>query len=165
MQHGRPYSISKNRSELTYPHREHVSGLLGFPHKQSEDVKEMENNYSGHQYKRPSVSHSGPLVPGSGWVRGVREIDDGPPASNRVNLSKLSGLVASRTLLSEDQDQKHAQLQHRKPIEVRKSIEATNGSESRRKRDKKRIVDQSQIVHRRVPTEKSTPVSYYCYKK
>ncbi|XP_012572679.1 probable serine/threonine-protein kinase At1g54610 isoform X2 [Cicer arietinum] len=155
IQQAKQYSMSKNRSELSYPHREHVSGNLGFPHKQSEDVKEMENNLSGHFYKRPS--HSGPLAPGSGWARGVNEVDNGPPVSTRVNLSKLSGLVASRTLLSEDQQQKPVSLLHRKPIEVRKSVEASNGSESRRRRDKKRIVDQSQIVNRRVPTEKSTP--------
>lgn len=142
-----------------------MSGFLGFPHKQSEDVKGMENsNFSGQLYKRPSVSHSGPLVPGSGYsnARGVKEVDDGPPVSNRVNLSKLSGLVASRTLLSEDQE-KAVHMHHRKPIEVRKSVEATNGSESRRRQDQKRVVDQSHIESRRVPTEKLTPVSYYCY--
>jgi len=157
------YSITKNRSELSYPHREHVSGTQGYPHKQSKDVKETENNLSGHFYNRPS--HSGPLFPGSGWVRGMKEVDNGPTVSNRVNLSKLSGLVASRTLLSEDQEPKPVpSFPYRKPIEVRKSVEATNGSESRRRRDKKRVVDQSQIVNRRVPTEKSTPVSYYsCY--
>ncbi|WJX50967.1 [pyruvate dehydrogenase (acetyl-transferring)] kinase [Trifolium repens] len=155
IQQVKPYSISKNRSELSYPHREHVSGSHGFPHKQSEDVKETENNLSGHFYRRPS--HSGPLVPGSGWPRGVKDVDNGPPVSNRVNLAKLSGLVASRTLLSEDQEPKPVPFFHRKPIEVRKSVEATNGSESRRRRDKKRIVDHSQIVNRRVPTEKSTP--------
>jgi cyclin-dependent kinase 12/13 len=103
------------------------------------------------------------LVPGSGWPRGIKETDNGPPVSNRVNLAKLSGLVASRTLLSEDQEPKPVPFFHRKPIEVRKSVEATNGSESRRRRDKKRIVDHSQIVNRRVPTEKSTPVSYYLF--
>lgn len=150
------YSITKNRSELSYPHREHVSGTQGYPHKQSKDVKETENNLSGHFYNRPS--HSGPLVPGSGWARGAKEVDNGPTVSNRVNLSKLSSLVASRTLLSEDQEPKPVpSFPYRKSIEVRKSVEATNGSESRRRRDKKRIVDQSQIVNRRVPTEKSTP--------
>lgn len=136
-----------------------MSGIAGFPHKQSEDAREMENNASGHFYKRPS--HSGPLAPGSGWARGVKEVDNGPTVSNRVNLSKLSGLVASRTLTSEDQEPKPVPFPNRKPIEVRKSLEATSGSESRRRRDKKRIVDHSQIVNRRVPTEKSTPVSHY----
>ncbi|CAL5212759.1 unnamed protein product [Lathyrus oleraceus] len=155
VQQQKHYSFSKNRSELSYPHREHVSGIAGFPHKQSEDAREMENNASGHFYKRPS--HSGPLAPGSGWARGVKEVDNGPTVSNRVNLSKLSGLVASRTLTSEDQEPKPVPFPNRKPIEVRKSLEATSGSESRRRRDKKRIVDHSQIVNRRVPTEKSTP--------
>ncbi|XP_020237588.1 probable serine/threonine-protein kinase At1g54610 [Cajanus cajan] len=149
------YTSSKNRSELSNPHRGSVSGILVFPHKQSEDSKEMENNLSGHIYKRPS--HSGPLVPGSVWAKGGKEVDDMPPVSNKGNLSKLSGLVASRTLLSEDQEDKTVHLHHRKPIEVRKSVESTNGSESRRRQDQKRIVDYNQIESRRIPTEKSTP--------
>ncbi|RDX71427.1 putative serine/threonine-protein kinase, partial [Mucuna pruriens] len=141
------YSSSKNRSELYNPHRKPVSGILVFPHKQSEDVKETESNFSGHLYKRSS--HSGPLVPGSVWAKGGKGVDDMPPASNKGNLSKLSGLVASRTLLSEDQEDKQVHLHHRKPIEVRQSAESTSGSESRRRQD--------QIENRRVPAEKSTP--------
>ncbi|TKY66852.1 serine/threonine-protein kinase [Spatholobus suberectus] len=152
-QQGR-YSSSKNRSELSNPHKGPVSGILGFPHKQSEDVKEMESNFPGHHYKRPS--HSGPLIPGSVWAKGGKEVDDATPVSNRGNLSKLSGLVASRTLLSEDQEDKPVHLHHKKPIEVRKSVESTNGSESRRQ-DQKRIVDLHQIESRRVPAERSTP--------
>jgi len=159
MQQGR-YSSSKNRSELYNPHRGAVSGILVFPHKKSEDAKEIENNFSGHIYKKPS--HSGPLVPGSAWAKGAKEVDDVPPVSIRGNLSKLSGLVASRTLLPEDQEGKQVHLHHRKPSEVRKSIESTNGSESRRRQEQKQIVDHNQIQSRRVPTEKSTPVSYYC---
>lgn len=140
-----------------------MSGILVFPHKQSENVKEMGNNFSGHLCKRPS--HSGPLVPGSGWARGGKEVDDGPPVSNRVNLSKLSGLVASRTQVSEDQEKKPVHLHHRKPVEVRKSTELTNGSESRRRQDQKRIVDLSQIENRRDPPEKSTPVSFFFFEK
>ncbi|XP_057423355.1 probable serine/threonine-protein kinase At1g09600, partial [Lotus japonicus] len=155
IQQAQRHSSSNHRSELSYPHRGPVSGFLGVAHKQSEDVKEMGNNSSGHLFKRPS--HSGPLVPGYGWAKGAKEVDDGPPVSNRVNLSKLSGLVASRTSLPEDQGEKPAHLHHRKPVEVRKSVEATSGSESRRRHDQKRIVDQSQIDNRRVPAEKSTP--------
>ena len=84
-----------------------------------------------------------------------------PPVSNRVNISKLSGLVASRTF-SEDQEVKPVYSNHRKPIEVRKSVESTNGTESRRRHDQKQIVDLNQIESRRVPAEKSTPVSC-CY--
>ncbi|XP_027345077.1 probable serine/threonine-protein kinase At1g54610 [Abrus precatorius] len=156
IQHGQRYSISRNRSDLYNPHRGPVSGVLVFPPKHSQDVKEMETNYSGHLYKRPS--HSGPLVPGSGWAKSGKDVDDGPPVPNRGNLSKLSGLVASRTLLSEDQDDnKLVHLHHRKPIEVRKSGESAYGSESRRRLDQKRIVDLNQIENRRVPAEKSTP--------
>ncbi|KAK7404992.1 hypothetical protein VNO78_06102 [Psophocarpus tetragonolobus] len=153
VQQGR-YSSSRNGSELSNPHRGPVSGILAFPRKQPEDVKGMDNYLSGHLYKRPS--HSGPLVPGSVWAKGGNEVDDMPPVSNRGNLSKLSGLVASRTV-SEDQEDKPVHLHHRKPIEVRKSVESTNGSESRRRQDQKRIADLNQIESRRVPAEKSTP--------
>lgn len=153
MQQEQRYSSSRNRSELPNP----VSGFLVFPHKQSEDVKEVGNNLSGYLYKRPS--HSGPLIPGSGWGKGGKEVDDGAPVSNRVNLSKLSGLVASRTMLSQDQEEKPVHLHHRKPIEVRKSVESTNGSESRRRQDQKRIIDLAQIGNGRLHSEKLTPVS------
>ncbi|XP_061346495.1 probable serine/threonine-protein kinase At1g54610 isoform X2 [Gastrolobium bilobum] len=152
IQQEKRYSSSKNLGELSSRHREPGSGFLAFPHKQSADIKEMENNLSGHVYKRPS--HSGPLVPGFGWAKSGKEVDDGPSVSNRANLSKLSGLVASRTL---DQEEKQVHLHLRKPIEVRKSIESTNVSESRRRHDQKRIVDLGQHENRRVPTEKSTP--------
>ncbi|KAK7263667.1 hypothetical protein RJT34_31261 [Clitoria ternatea] len=153
MQQGR-YSSSKNRSEFSNPHRGAVSGILVFPHKQA-DVKEMQSSFSGHLHKRPS--HSGPLVAGSGWAKSGKEVDDGPPVSNRVNLSKLSGLVASRTLMSADQEDKPVHLHHRKPTEVKKYAESTNGSESRRRQDQKQIVDLNQMESRRVPAGKSTP--------
>ncbi|KAE9616879.1 putative protein-serine/threonine kinase CMGC-CDK-CRK7-CDK9 family [Lupinus albus] len=148
------YSSSKNLSELSKHHREPVSGFLGFPpQKRLEDAKDMGNNLSGRRYKRPS--HSGPLVPGYNLAMSGKEVDEGAPVSNRVNLSKLSGLVASRTTSSQDQEEKPVQLHHRKPIEVRKSVESTSGSESRR-HDQKWIADLTQIESGRVPNEKVT---------
>ncbi|MED6107169.1 hypothetical protein PIB30_011437 [Stylosanthes scabra] len=155
MQQVQRYSFTKNRTEVSNPQREYVSGQLVYPPKQSENAKETGNNLSGHIYRRPS--HSGPLVPGSSWGRGGKEVDDGPPVSNRVNLSKLSGLMASRTQVSEDQEGKPVHLQYRKPVEIRKSMELTSGSELRRRQDQKRIADLSQIENRRDPAEKSTP--------
>ncbi|OIW08364.1 hypothetical protein TanjilG_03040 [Lupinus angustifolius] len=146
------YSSSNNLSELSKHHREPVSGFLVFPpHKQSEDAKDIGNNLSGRLYKKPS--HSGPLVPGYNWTRSGKEVDEGAPVSNRANLSKLSGLVASRTTSSKDQEEKPVQLHHRKPIEVKKSVESTSGSESRRQ-DRKRIADLTHIESGRVPNEK-----------
>ncbi|KAK7257433.1 hypothetical protein RIF29_31414 [Crotalaria pallida] len=157
VQQDQRYSGSKNRSELPNPHREPMSGFLVFPpQKQSEDVKEMGNSLSGHFYKRPS-SHSGPLVPNYSWAKSGKEVDVGAPVSNRVNLSKLSGLVASRTMSSQDQEEKPVQLHHRKPVEARISVESTSGSESRRRQDQKRNSNLTQIENGRVPAEKLTP--------
>lgn len=117
IQQGQRHSNSKSRT-------------LGFAHKQSEDIKEIGNYFSGPLIRRPS--HSGPLVPGSGLKVGERL-----PASNKVNQSKLSGLVAPRTSLSGDQEEKPVLLRPEKSIQVQKSFESTNGSESRRRHDKK----------------------------
>ncbi|XP_019453877.1 PREDICTED: probable serine/threonine-protein kinase At1g54610 [Lupinus angustifolius] len=148
------YSSSKNHSGLLKPHREPVSGFLVFPpHEKPEDGKEVRNNLSGRVYKKPS--HSGPLVPGYSWAKSGREVDGEALVSNRVNLSELSGLVASRTMSSQDQEEKPVHLHHRKPVEVRKSLESTSRSESRRQ-DKKRIADRTQIDSGKVPSEKLT---------
>ncbi|KAF7822981.1 putative serine/threonine-protein kinase [Senna tora] len=157
MQQGR-HSSSKSRSELFNPPRESASGLLVFPHKQSEDVKEVENNFSGHFYRRPS--HSGPLVQGSGWAKVGKDVDEQHLGSNRLNLSKLSGLVASRTLVSKDHEEKSLPSQPGKTIDVRKSVESMNGLESRRRKDQKRrsprSVNQCLIENARIPTKEMT---------
>lgn len=155
------HSSSKSRNELLNPPRESASGLLAFPHNQSEDIKEMENNFSGHLFKRPS--HSGPLVqgPGPGWVKVGKDMDERHLGSNRVNLSKLSGLVASRTLVSKDQEDKSLRLQPRKAVDIRKSVESITGSESRRQDQKgqSQRIDICRIEHGRTPTKELTPVS------
>ena len=163
MQQGQRHSSSKSRSELFNPSREEpVSGFLGFSHKQSGDVKETENNFSGHLYKRSS--HSGPLVRGACLSKGPRKDDDLQPlGSNRVNPSKLSGLVASRTSLSENQEGKTVPAQPGTTSEVRKSVESSNGSESRRRQNKKgqsqRVVDVCHAGNGRAPTKESSVVS------
>ena len=156
MQQGQRHSGSNNRSELFKYHREEpVSGFLGFPHKQ--DV----NNFSGHLYSR--TSHSGPLVHGPGWTKGVKGVDEQPVGSSRVNLSKPSGLVASRTSSSETREEKHVSSQRGKTIEARKFMEPSNGSQSKRRQDQKRhfqrLVDLGSIESGRAPDKDSTPVS------
>lgn len=47
------------------------------------------------------ASYSGPLAPGPGWSKPGNKHDDISIGSARPNLSTLSGLVASRTSLSE----------------------------------------------------------------
>lgn len=151
----------QRHSELFNPHREPVSGFLVYPPHKHPDVKETESNFSGRIYNRPS--HSGPLVQGPGWAKGRKEADEGPFGSNRVSLSKLSGLVASRTLASEDQEEKPVPSQSRKIIEGRRSVEASNGSESRRqdrKRQTQRLSDLYHVENGRPPPKESTPVSF-----
>lgn len=48
------------------------------------------------------ASYSGPLVPGVGWTKAAKKNEAMPVVLPRTNLSSLSGLVASRTLTSED---------------------------------------------------------------
>lgn len=47
------------------------------------------------------ASYSGPLVPGVGWTKPSKK-HEAMPVVPRTNLSSLSGLVASRTLTTED---------------------------------------------------------------
>lgn len=48
------------------------------------------------------ASYSGPLVPGVGWTKAAKKHEAMPVVLPRTTLSSLSGLVASRTLTSED---------------------------------------------------------------
>ncbi|XP_061352156.1 probable serine/threonine-protein kinase At1g54610 isoform X2 [Gastrolobium bilobum] len=154
IQQGQRLSNSKSRIKFFNPHREPASGFFDFRHKQSEDIKEMENYFSGPLIKGPS--HSGPLVPGSGWEKVGKEAGQWLPVSNKVNLSKLSGLMASRTLPFGDQEENQVPLRPRETIQVQKSLESTNGTESRRRHDEKRQsqrIDLSQIENGKVSAE------------
>ncbi|KAJ1434541.1 Serine/threonine-protein kinase, active site [Sesbania bispinosa] len=152
MQHGQYLLNSKSRNELFNPHREPVSGFLGLPNKQSEDVKEMGNYFSGPLYQRPS--HSGSLVPGLGWDKLGKEAGEWrPPVSNKVNPTKLSGSVTCRISLSGDQKENPVPLRPRETIQIHKSLESTNTSESRRRHNRKRhsqIIDLSQMENGKV---------------
>lgn len=139
-----------------------MSGHLVFPQKQSEDHKETLNYFSGPLYQRPL--HSGPLVPGYGYEMAGREAGERPHVSSKVNLPKLSGLVASRTSsLSGDQKENPVPSRPRETIEVQISLESTNGSESRRRHDKKRhsqTIDPRQIENGKFSTETLIQVSF-----
>lgn len=137
-----------SRNESFNPHREPVSGFMVLPHKQSEDVKETVNYFSGPLYPRPS-SHSGLLVPGSGRHNVGKEAGERPiHVSNKVNLSK-----SSRTSFSGNQKENPSPWRPRDTIQVQQSLGLSNGSESRRRHDKKRhsqIVDISQAENGKV---------------
>ncbi|XP_041006170.1 probable serine/threonine-protein kinase At1g54610 isoform X2 [Juglans microcarpa x Juglans regia] len=93
---------SKSRSELFNPHREDaVSGLLVAPPKRSRPIREVRA-----ENLPKSISHSGPLVHGPGGTKYGKELDYPPAVSTAANLSKLSGLVAMRTMFSDDLQEK-----------------------------------------------------------
>lgn len=135
-----------------------MSGFLVSPHEQSSDVKEMANYFSGPLYQRPS--HSGSLVPGSGWDKvGKGAGERQPPISNKVNLSKQT-----RTSLSRDQKENPAPLRPRETIRVQNPLESTNGSGSRRWHDRRlhsQKIDLSEIENGKVSTETSYLVSFF----
>ena len=89
---------------------------LVFPHKKLDDVKEMEDYFSGALYGRPS--HSGQLLPVFAREKAKKKVGEQPLVSNKANLSKLSGLVASGTSLSEDQKETSVPLKLRKTSQV-----------------------------------------------
>ncbi|MED6154978.1 hypothetical protein PIB30_001119 [Stylosanthes scabra] len=95
---------SSSQSGLLNSNGEPVSGYFVFPRNKSNDTKETKNDFSGPLYQRPS--HSGPLVPVFAWEKTRNEVGDRLSGSNKANLSKMSGLVAYRTALSHDQEQK-----------------------------------------------------------
>ncbi|XP_015936202.1 probable serine/threonine-protein kinase At1g54610 [Arachis duranensis] len=155
VQQGQHCSSSKSQSGLLNSHGEAVSGYLVFPHNQSNDTKEMENDFSGPLYRRPS--HSGPLVPVFAWEKARNEVGDQISGSNKANLSKVSGLVASRTVLSQDQEQKPVPLKSKKTSQLQQSFVSTNGgSGTRRRHDRSRLsqrIDISQLQEGKIPTE------------
>ncbi|XP_058780029.1 probable serine/threonine-protein kinase At1g54610 [Vicia villosa] len=116
-------------------HRESVSGLLVSPQKQSEDINETVNYFSGPLYQKPS--DSGLLVPGLGRHNIGKEAGEQPlPLSNKVNLSKYS--KPSPTLFSGNRKGIPAPLRPRDTIQAPKSLGLSNGSpESKRLNDKK----------------------------
>lgn len=100
------YYGTNSHSEIFNRRREEksVSGFLVDPTKQSRAVKDSRKD-SGDDLNR-KVSLSGPLVHGPGRRRSGRECNNDPlVASTRANLSKLSGLVAARTVSSDDQQE------------------------------------------------------------
>ncbi|KAF2283442.1 hypothetical protein GH714_006382 [Hevea brasiliensis] len=77
-----------------------VSGFLVDPSKQNQVAKEGRRDFMENQLKK--VSHSGPLVQGTGWTKAGKDIDNPHAVSTRTNLSTISGLVAARTSLPDD---------------------------------------------------------------
>ncbi|KAE8692758.1 putative serine/threonine-protein kinase [Hibiscus syriacus] len=91
----------KSRSQMSNARNtDGFSGLLVDPSKQTNAAKENSRDFL--EYNRKKVSHSGPLVYGVAFGKSGKEPDDLTRLPSRANLSKLSGLVATRKLAPED---------------------------------------------------------------
>ncbi|GMP54583.1 hypothetical protein CsSME_00019709 [Camellia sinensis var. sinensis] len=126
-------SHSKSRSELLNHYQEEAaSGFPIDPPRHSQAAKEVVGkDRMDHNTKR--VSHSGPLAPGVGWTKAGKKYDDMNVISTRADLSTLSGLVASRTSLSDDSRDKLGPSQPKATDQVAKSSESHEVSGSARR--------------------------------
>ncbi|OMO96199.1 hypothetical protein CCACVL1_05046 [Corchorus capsularis] len=132
-----PQPNSKSRSQMFNSHRADAnSGLLIDPAKQTPAAKEGSRDFV--DYNRKRISHSGPLVHGPVFGKSGKEHDDLPMLSSRTNLSKLSGLVATRTLVSEDQREKPGPLTLEAVNQASRSRRSFHESEYAGKQDVRR---------------------------
>lgn len=110
------------------------------------------------------VSYSGPLVPGVGWTKAAKKYDDVSVVSTRTNLSSLSGLVASRTLTSEDARDKYFRSNQIAADQAGRVSESFDKLGSSRNQDMKLqtqgITSSHQIENLRGSTKESSLVSF-----
>lgn len=104
MQTRQSNSSSMSRSEKFARYQEDAAtGFPIGPQRQTQaakEAKEADKDLADQNPRR--APNSGPLVSGSGWKKAEKKYDDIVFRSSRANLSTISGLVASRTLLSEE---------------------------------------------------------------
>lgn len=113
-----------------------ISGFLNDPPKQTHAAKEGSRDFL--EYNGKKISHSGPLVHGTVFGKSGKEHDDLHMVSSRANLSKLSGLVATRTLASEDHREKPGPLTLEAVNQVGRSQRSFNELESAGKQNVRR---------------------------
>lgn len=92
------------------------------------------------------VSYSGPLGPGAGWAVTGKKYDDVSVVPSRADLATLSGLVACRTLPSED-----SRLETVKQVNESSQL----SEETMRKQDQKRGM-QNLASSRHIETGRAT---------
>ncbi|KAJ6379289.1 hypothetical protein OIU76_015999 [Salix suchowensis] len=98
-------SVSHNSGRMDNYHKEQtVSGFMIGPSERGQALREGRGDFMERQRKK--VSHSGPLVQGNGWTRTGKNFDNHNMVSGRHNLSTISGLVATRTILPGDDQEK-----------------------------------------------------------
>lgn len=99
---------SKSRSEKFNPHLEEASGFPIDPPRPSQAV-EVGIEPQVPQHKR--ASHSGPLAHRTAWGKAGKNQDDAPKISVGGDLSTISGLVAARSMLSDDRRERSGSSQ------------------------------------------------------
>ncbi|KAK7317697.1 hypothetical protein RJT34_02136 [Clitoria ternatea] len=99
MQKRQNQAQSKSRSEKFNPHPEEASGFPIDPPRPSQ-ATEVGIEPKAQQHKR--ASHSGPLTQRSAWAKAGKNHEDAPKISVGGDQSTISGLVAARSMLSED---------------------------------------------------------------
>lgn len=127
-------SVSQNSGKMVNSHKEQtVSGFMIDPSERRQAVREGRGDFMEHQ--RRKVSHSGPLAQGNGWTRTGKNFDNHNMVSGRHNLSTISGLVATRTILPGDHQEKPGVPQPEVVNQVGRLQRSLNGLESSRKVD------------------------------
>lgn len=145
------------------PRREEaVSGLPVAPPKQPRAVKEARADYSERLRKR--FSQSGPLADGPQWTKSGKKLDDPQAVSTAINLSKLSGLVATRTLLSEGHQEKIGPSRSQKTEQMGRFSGSVKELQSKRKQDQncytQMVGDFPQIEDGKASAKESSLVSH-----
>ncbi|XP_028193650.1 probable serine/threonine-protein kinase At1g54610 isoform X2 [Glycine soja] len=108
MQKRQSQAQSKSRSEKFNPHPEEASGFPIDPPRSSQAV-EVGIETQVPQHKR--ASHSGPLAHRTAWAKSGKNQDDAPKISVGGDLSTISGLVAARSMLSDDRRERSGSSQ------------------------------------------------------
>lgn len=129
-------SNPKSLSEIFNSRREDgISGFMIDPTKQSQAAKDARKDFSETVNKRASLS--GPLGRGPGGTKAGREHNDPLMISTSANLSRLSGLVATRTSSSEDQHDRSGPLRPEALDHGGRFARSVNEGESTKKQDRK----------------------------
>lgn len=143
---------SKSRSE--YFNRNKDDSASGFPIEQprlSHYSKEVSNVFGPHPPMRES--YSGPLVGGRTWTKSGNKYDN-ISITSRADLSALSGLVSSRTLLAEDRV-KHDSSQLESTNQMGRLSSFTQDFGYSRKHDRKDL-SRSMVGPRRIESGRSS---------
>ncbi|XP_022725247.1 probable serine/threonine-protein kinase At1g54610 [Durio zibethinus] len=134
MQRRQPHPNLKSRSQMFNSRKaDGFSGFLIDPPKQTPAAKEESRDAL--EYNRKKISHSGPLVHGTVSGKSGKEHDDLTVVSSRANLSKISALVATRTLASEDRRDEPGPLTLEAVNQAGRSRRSFNELESAGKQD------------------------------